>query len=115
MHWLRGIGATSLAGWFKFMKLPVKEIITENPDFTEKEVEVYSPGEMKVLLAACRTSYANVVFRLLVMPGLSMGEAMHLGWHNVDFHAKVIRIREERRSGATIKDRSQRSVPCQMT
>lgn len=24
--------ATSLGGWFKFMKLPVKEIIPQNPD-----------------------------------------------------------------------------------
>jgi integrase len=102
---------TSLAGWFKFMKLPVKEIVTENPSFTEKEVEVYHPGEMKALMAACNTHYSKVVFKLLLQTGLRMGEAMHLGWHNVDLHAKVIRVREQRRSGATIKDRAERSVP----
>jgi hypothetical protein len=35
--------ATSLGGWFKFMKLSVKEIIPQNPAFTEKDVEIYSP------------------------------------------------------------------------
>jgi integrase len=103
--------ATSLADWFKFMKLPVKEIVTENPTFTHKEVEVYHPGELKTLLAACKTHYARVVFKLLLQTGLRMGEAIHLGWHNVDFHSKVIRVREQRRSGATIKDRAERSVP----
>jgi len=36
---------------------------------------------------------------------------MYLGWHNVDFDAKVIRVRENRAAGSTIKDRSERSVP----
>jgi integrase len=102
--------ASRLAGWFKFMKLPVKEIITENPTYTEREVEVYDPAEMKALLAACKTQYARVVFKLLLQTGLRMNEAMHLGWHNVDFHSKVIRVREQRRSGATIKDRAERSI-----
>jgi len=103
--------ATSLGGWFKFMKLPVKEIIPENPDFTEKEVEIYSRQDLKALFDACKTQYARVVFRLLLQTGLRMREAMHLGWHNVDFHAKVIRVRENRSVGSTIKDRAERSVP----
>ena len=103
--------ATSLAGWFKFMKLPVKEIITENPEYTEKDVEIYNQAELKALFAACKTQYAKVVFKLLFQSGMRMSEAMYLGWHNVDFHAKVIRIREKRSSGAKIKDRAERSVP----
>ncbi|MGB9415100.1 MAG: site-specific integrase [Acidobacteriaceae bacterium] len=103
--------ATSLSGWFKFMKLSVKEIIPQNPAFTEKDVEVYSRADLKALFAACKTQYAKVVFKLLLQTGLRMQEAMNLGWHNVDFHAKVIRVREHRASGATIKDRAERSVP----
>ena len=103
--------ATSLGGWFKFMKLPVKEIIPQNPDYTEKEVEIYNRQELKTFFAACKTDYSRVVFKLLLQTGLRMREAMHLGWHNVDFHAKVIRVRENRAAGSTIKDRSERSVP----
>ena len=36
--------ATSLGGWFKFMKLPVKEIIPQNPDFTEGSRNLQTPG-----------------------------------------------------------------------
>jgi integrase len=93
------------------MKLPVKEIIPRNPDYTEKEVEIYNRQELKTFFAACKTDYSRVVFKLLLQTGLRMREAMHLGWHNVDFHAKVIRIRENRSAGSTIKDRSERSVP----
>ena len=70
-----------------------------------------SREEIKALFAACRTRYAKVVFKLLLQTGMRMQEAMHLGWHNVDFHAKVIRVRENRKSGARIKDRAERSVP----
>jgi integrase len=82
--------ATSLGGWFKFMQLPVKEIIPQNPDYTEKEVEIYNRQELKMFFAACKTDYSRVVFKLLLQTGLRMREAMHLGWHNVDFHTKVI-------------------------
>lgn len=103
--------ATSLGGWFKFMKLDVNEIIPENPTYTEKDVEIYGREEMKALFAACRTQYAKVVFKLLLQTGMRMREAMYLGWHNVDFNEKVIKVREKRRVGARIKDRAERSVP----
>jgi integrase len=103
--------ATSLGGWFKFMKLDVDEIIPENPTYTEKEVEIYSPQELKALFAACKTQYAKVVFKMLLQTGMRMGEAMHLGWNDVDFHSKVMRVRENRRVGKKIKDRAERSVP----
>jgi integrase len=93
------------------MKLPVKEIIQQNPTFTEKDVEIYTREEMKALFAACKSQYQRVMFKLLLQTGLRMREAMYLGWHNVDFHAKVIRVRENRAVGATIKDKAERSVP----
>jgi integrase len=93
------------------MKLPVKEIIPQNPDYREKELEIYNRQELKTFFAACKIDYSRVVFKLLLQTGLRMREAMHLGWHNVDFHTKVIRVRENRSAGSTIKDRSERSVP----
>jgi integrase len=103
--------AMSLGGWFGFMKLDTDEIIPENPTYTEKEVEIYNPKELKALFGACKTRYQKTVFTLLLQTGLRMGEAMHLGWNNIDYEAKVIRVREDRKAGKKIKDRAERSVP----
>ncbi|MGF7181472.1 tyrosine-type recombinase/integrase [Tunturiibacter psychrotolerans] len=63
------------------------------------------------LFAACRDEYDRVVFNLLLQTGLRMSEAMYLDWKHVDFDSKILKVREERKSGKKIKDRAERSVP----
>jgi integrase len=84
---------------------------TITPEYLEKEVSTYTPNQMKSLFAACRDDYDRVVFNLLLKSGLRMAEAMHLDWFHVDFESKVIRVREDRRVGQRIKDKTERSVP----
>jgi hypothetical protein len=88
------------------MKLPVKEIIRQNPDYTEKEVEIYNRQELKF--------FAALQDRL--QPShLQTAAANRPPHEGGDFHAKVIRVRENRSAGSTIKDRSERCVAARIS
>ncbi|WP_433969813.1 tyrosine-type recombinase/integrase [Tunturiibacter gelidiferens] len=39
---------------------------------------------------------------MLLKTGLRMSEAMHLDWQHVDFDSKILKVREERKSGKKI-------------
>jgi integrase len=103
----------SLFSWFKWLKIDRKTLWPHKPPkYTEAEVETYSQDQLKALFKACENDqYQTVVFNLLLKTGLREQEAMHLNWSNIDFGAKAIKVREDRKVGKRIKDRSERSVP----
>jgi integrase len=104
----------SLFGFFKWLGIDAKKMVDKPPSYTEREVEIYGPEELRELFDSC-TEYQRVVFETLLKTGLRMQEAMHLQWSNVDFRGKVIRVREildsEQGNNVRIKDRSERSLP----
>jgi integrase len=101
----------NLSAWFKDMGLEVKSIVKHKPVYTEREVDVYSPEEIGDLFRACRNDYQRALFDVLLKAGLREQEAVNLEWTNVDFRAKVLRVRENVQTGSSIKDRAERSVP----
>lgn len=104
--------AVDLQGWFKWMGMDVKALIPDKPAFTEKEVEVYTPEELGVFFESiAHSAYQTIVFQTLLKTGVRMQEGMHLEWPNVQFKAKVIRVRENWQEESRIKDRAERSVP----
>ena len=103
----------SLFGFFKWLKLDTKQLAEKAPDYTEREVEVYDPEDLKVLFGAA-DEYQKVVFEAYLKSGMRMQEGMFLEWPNLDFRKKLIRVRERLDSdlpNVTIKDRAERSIP----
>jgi integrase len=104
----------SLFGFLKWLGLDVKKLAERPPSYTEKEVEIYEPEDLKILFDACN-QYQRVIFELLLKTGLRMQEAMNLEWVNVDFRRKIIKVREQldtdTGTNVRIKDRAERSVP----
>src|ERR1017187_6121139 len=104
----------SLFGFFKWLKLDVKELAERAPSYTKKEVQVYDAADLKVLFESAG-DYQRVVYETLLKTGMRMQEAMHLAWPNVDFRAKKIRVREmlddDTIDDVRIKDREERSIP----
>jgi integrase len=104
----------SLFGLFKWLGLDTKKLAERPPSYTEKEVSVFHPEDLKTLFDSC-SGYQKVVFETLLKTGMRMQEAMHLEWTNVDFRTKKIRVRErlddDTENDVRIKDRAERSIP----
>lgn len=104
----------SLFGFFKWLKLDVDGLAERPPSYTEKEVEIFHPEDLKILFKSS-TPYQKVVFETLLKTGLRMQEGMNLEWANVDFRSKRLRVRErfdgDEANDVRIKDRAERSVP----
>lgn len=104
----------SLFAWLKWMKLDIKSLAERPPKFTKREVSVYHAADLKKFFRECN-DYLTVVFETLLKTGMRYQEAMFLEWSNVDFRAKMIRVRErladDDNGVVRIKDRAERSVP----
>jgi len=104
---------TYLFTFFRWMKLDTKSLAEHPPDFTEREVSIYSPEELKALFASLPEGGLKLAFETLLQAGLRETELTHLTWERVDFAARRILVREYDQEGAMvrIKDRDERSVP----
>jgi integrase len=85
--------------------------VQKAPTFTEKAVEVYKADELKKFFASLTDPYHRIVFGVLLQTGLRMQEAMHLQWHQIDFAAATLTVRERNEDGFEIKDRAERTLP----
>jgi integrase len=58
-----------------------------------KEAAYLTPDQMRSLLVAAEGSRYAPLFALLVNSGLRRGEALALNWSDIDFDAKLLRVR----------------------
>jgi integrase len=63
------------------------------PKVTGKEAAYLTPDQVRSLLVAAEGSRYAPLFALLVNSGLRRGEALALHWSDIDFAAKVLRVR----------------------
>jgi integrase len=101
----------SVFGFLKWCKLDTKHLAVKAPTFTEKTVEVYTPEEMKKFFSSLTDPYHRIAFEVLLKTGLRMQEAMFLRWHQFDFKAGTLTVRERNEDGFEIKDRAERTLP----
>jgi integrase len=104
----------SLFGFFKWLKLDVKDLAERAPSYTKKEVAIYDDVDLKTLFAAS-PPYQRLVYKTLHRTGLHMQEGMNLEWSKVDFRRKKLLVREildtDDVDDVRIKDREERSIP----
>jgi integrase len=105
----------SVFGFLKWCKLDTKHLAEKAPTFTEKAVEVYKTEDMKKFFASLADPYHRIVFEVLLKTGLRMQEAMFLQWHQFDFNAGTLTVRERNEDGFEIKDRAERTLPIPAT
>jgi integrase len=63
------------------------------PKVTGKEAAYLTPDQVRSLLIAAEGSRYAPLFALLVNSGLRRGEALALHWSDIDFDAKLLRVR----------------------
>jgi integrase len=63
------------------------------PKVTGKEAAYLTPDQVRSLLAAAEGSRYAALFALLVNSGLRRGEALALHWSDIDFNARLLRVR----------------------
>jgi integrase len=63
------------------------------PKVTGKEAAYLTPDQVRSLLVAAEGSRYAPLFALLVNSGLRRGEALALHWADIDFDAKLLRVR----------------------
>jgi integrase len=63
------------------------------PKVTGKEAAYLTPDQVRSLLVAAEGSRYAPLFALLVNSGLRRGEALALHWSDIDFGAKLLRVR----------------------
>jgi integrase len=63
------------------------------PKVTGKEAAYLTPDQVRSLLVAAEGSRYAPLFALLVNSGLRRGEALALHWSDIDFDAKLLRVR----------------------
>ena len=101
----------SVFGFLTWAGVDTKRLAKGAPTFTEKAVEVYKTDEMKEFFASLTDPYHGIVFEVLLKTGLRMQEAMFLQWHQFDFKAGTLTVRERNEDGFEIKDRAERTLP----
>ena len=101
----------SVFGFLSWAGVDTKKLTAKAPTFTEKAVEVYRADELKTFFASLSSPYHRIVFEVLLKTGLRMQEAMHLEWHQLDFKAGTLTVRERNEDGFEIKDRAERTLP----
>ena len=63
------------------------------PRITGREAAYLTPDQVRSLLTAAEGSRYAALFALLVNSGLRRGEALALHWSDIDFDAKLLRVR----------------------
>lgn len=77
------------------------------------DIEVFSPEEVMALVRAAATEQDSAIFLTAAFTGLRRGELLALTWRDVDFAARVLRVRASHAAGqvTTPKSGKVRSVP----
>jgi integrase len=101
----------SVFGFLKWSGVNTKPLAEGAPKFTEKDVEVYDPEELKTFFDSITDQYHRIVFEVLLKTGLRMQEAMYLEWHNVNFRWGTLTVTSKDDLGFDIKDRAERTLP----
>jgi integrase len=101
----------SVFGYLKWAGVDIKKLAAKAPTFTEKVVEIYRPEQMRKFFSSLKAPYHRVVFEVLLKTGLRMQEAMYLEWHQFDWQAGTLTVKERNEDGFEIKDRAERTLP----
>lgn len=101
------------------MQLAVKQDVlfkntmdkVEAPKVKQKEIDFYSPAELKTLLEVVEGDRLEVLVKLAIFLGLRREEICGLKWESVDFDNKVIYIKEVRTmAGGVLVEKEPKNV-----
>lgn len=101
----------SVFSFLRWAGVDTKKILKRAPEFTEKAVESYKPSELKAFFDSLTQPYHRMVFRVLLMTGLRMQEAMYATWPQFDFERGTLTVQERDEEGFIIKDKAERTLP----
>lgn len=101
----------SVFGFLKWCEVDTKKLADGAPEFTEKNVEVYEPEELKAFFDSITDSYHRIVFEVLLKTGLRMQEAMYLEWPDFNFRLGTLTVKAKDDLGFDVKDRAERTLP----
>lgn len=101
----------SIFGFLKWCGVETKKLADGAPKFTEKDVEVYEPEELKRLFDSITDSYHRIVFEVLLKTGLRMQEAMYLEWPDFNLRLGTLTVKAKDDLGFDVKDRAERTLP----
>jgi integrase len=99
-----------LRSFFRFAELDVKAIMPSKPKYEKQLPTVYDPGQISALLAKA-DEYLRLVIELGTKCGLRELEIVYLGWPDIDWQFKVLRVQGKPSWGFKVKDSEQRDVP----
>jgi integrase len=101
--------AARLKSFFRFAKMDLS-ILPPAPKYDDKLPTIYTPDELRAILAA-----ADPHMRLVIELGLTLGlrdqELMHLEWVDVQRESNVVRVTSKPEWGFRIKDSEERDIP----
>lgn len=63
-------------------------------EYRSKDIRVLDNWELELFLQACKGSYYDEMYQIMISSGMRIGEVGGLQWENVDFANQVIRIRK---------------------
>jgi integrase len=101
----------AVLGFLRWCGADVKALKISTPKFEKKVPRMYTDEQIAALLKAAPDGYFRLVLEVLRMTGLRDQEAVHLGWHQIDFKRKLILVRSSPEWGFRIKDKEERDVP----
>ncbi|MGB6132541.1 MAG: site-specific integrase [Acidobacteriaceae bacterium] len=101
----------SVFGFLKWCGVDTKRLAGSAPEFTEKDVEVYEPEELKAFFDSITDSYHRIVFDMLLKSGLRMQEAMYLEWPDFNLRLGTLTVKAKDELGFDVKDRAERTLP----
>jgi integrase len=101
----------SVFGFLKWCGVDTKKLADNAPEFTEKNVEVYEPEELKAFFDSITDSYHRIVFEVLLKTGLRMQEAMYLEWPDFNLRLGTLTVKAKDDLGFDVKDRAERTLP----
>jgi integrase len=100
-----------IRAWLKWCDIDTS-FLPPRPRYEKSVPEIYTPGEIKAILAAA-DDYMGIVLRLALMLGLREQEIMHAEFADVDFHYATFRVQGKTRKKYkfSVKDYEQRDIP----
>ena len=100
-----------VVGFLSWAGFETKPLAERAPTYTEKEVEIYEPEELKTFFGSFTNPYFQILFSTLLSTGMRMQGAMFREWHNVNFTRGMVTVTEKGNLGFDVKDKEERTVP----
>jgi len=102
---------SNVKAFLRYCGCDTKEL-PKPPKYDKTMPEIYTDKELNALFTAVTSPRENLLFRLLLQPGVREQEAMFLEWDDIDPDRKILRLQSKvKRWGFRLKDFEERELP----